>query len=66
MMNLSAGGWAKVRNAGLPTTSAAALDGDCILAAQALTLGSPTVIATANPTHLSRLVLAEDWQIVVP
>ena len=65
-MRLAAELWAQVRNAGLPTTSSAALDGDVILAAQALTLGTPVVVATGNPTHLSRFIQAQDWQTIVP
>jgi len=65
-MHLAADLWAKVRNAGLPTTSSAALDGDIILAAQALTLGTPVVVATGNPTHISRFILAQDWPTIVP
>jgi predicted nucleic acid-binding protein len=65
-MRLAAELWAQARNAGLPTASGAALDGDCILAAQALTLGVPAVVATANPAHLSRFILAQDWQTIAP
>jgi hypothetical protein len=65
-MRLAAELWAQARNAGLPTGSSAALDGDVILAAQALTLGGPIVVATGNPTHLSRFVPAEDWTAITP
>jgi predicted nucleic acid-binding protein len=65
-MRLAADLWAQARKAGLPSAAAAALDGDVILAAQALTLGAPVVIATGNPAHLSRFVPAEDWTAITP
>jgi hypothetical protein len=59
--------WAAVRKAGNPTAGPQELDGDVILAAQAITLGDPNlVVATANVGHLSRSVTAELWQNVVP
>ncbi len=57
--------WAQARNQGYPTAPPAALDGDVILAAQALLLrsqGYDTIIATTNVGHLSRLTLAQTWQ----
>jgi predicted nucleic acid-binding protein len=57
--------WAKMRRSGQPTAGDAALDGDVILAAQALMLGLPDadlVIATVNVGHLSRMVPAQRWQ----
>ena len=39
---------------------------DVILAAQALTLGAPVVIATGNPAHLGQFVPAEDWTAITP
>jgi predicted nucleic acid-binding protein len=65
-MRLAAELWAQARNAGLPTTSGAALDGDVILAAQTITLGIPTVVATGNPVHLSRFVASQDWTTITP
>lgn len=58
--------WAWARNAGLPTASNLALDGDVILAGQALSLTFPVVVATDNIAHLSRFVPAERWQDITP
>lgn len=61
--------WASVRNAGLPTASPEALDGDVILAAQALSLGIPAsnlMVATTNPAHLSRFLAADLWTNIQP
>jgi predicted nucleic acid-binding protein len=62
--------WAEVRRKGLPTAGDAALDGDAILAAQALVAGGSgddVLIATTNVAHLSRFpgVMALDWRLVV-
>jgi predicted nucleic acid-binding protein len=65
-MRLAAELWAQVRIGGLPTASDAALDGDVILAAQALRLNTPVVVATGNPGHLIRFVPAELWTNIVP
>jgi len=55
--------WAQARQQGQPTAGDNTIDGDMILAAQALTLGTPDlVIATTNVGHLSRFVSAELWQ----
>jgi predicted nucleic acid-binding protein len=57
--------WAAVRKAGKPTASEKAIDGDAILAAQALSLGAPDlVVATTNVGHLTRFVTAEEWRTV--
>lgn len=57
--------WAQARRAGMPTAPDQALDGDVILAAQALLLavqeGDSVLIATTNPAHLTRYAPAEEW-----
>jgi len=56
--------WATSRQAGMPTADPKELDGDVILAAQALLLrggGEEVVIATTNVGHLSRFVDAREW-----
>jgi hypothetical protein len=58
--------WAQARQGGYPTAPDPALDGDVILAAQALSLGVPVVVATANVAHLSRFVPADVWQNIAP
>ncbi|MGI8983148.1 MAG: type II toxin-antitoxin system VapC family toxin [Acidimicrobiales bacterium] len=57
--------WAEARNRGLPTGHDAALDGDVLLAAQALGLmvtDPDTVVVTTNPEHLVRFVRAVRWR----
>ena len=55
--------WAIARQRGYPTAADKALDGDVILAGQAVTLGEPNVVvATTNVGHLSRFVAAELWR----
>lgn len=57
--------WAQVRQAGRPTADPHALDGDVILAAQALSLGyalGEIVVATTNVGHFSRFIPARRWQ----
>ncbi len=59
--------WAQARNAGVTTADIHALDGDVLVAAQALSLGltaSEFVIATSNVKHLSRFVPADVWSNV--
>ena len=54
--------WAQARQTGQPTADDKALDGDVILADQALTLGvTDVVIATTNVGHLSRFAPAALW-----
>lgn len=61
--------WANIRNLNLPTASDDALDGDVILAAQAIpiqnkpeNIGERVIVATENLAHLSRLTDADEWQ----
>jgi predicted nucleic acid-binding protein len=57
--------WAEARRTGQPTADPKALDGDVILAAQAILAsesGVEVVIATTNVGHLVRFVAAKDWQ----
>lgn len=57
--------WAQVRQQGKPTADNQALDGDVILAAQALLLARqefPYVIATSNIKHLQLFAEAKNWQ----
>jgi predicted nucleic acid-binding protein len=66
-MLLAAELWAAARSAGLPTAAPDALDGDCILAAQARWAAGPTdtvTVATDNVAHLSRLVNARLWETI--
>jgi predicted nucleic acid-binding protein len=61
--------WGQARRGGRPTASDDALDGDVILAAQALSLGlaaSDYVVATTNVGHLSRFVPADEWTNITP
>jgi predicted nucleic acid-binding protein len=57
--------WAQVRQQGKPTADNQALDGDVILAAQALLLARQEfsyVIATSNTKHLLLFAEAKNWQ----
>jgi predicted nucleic acid-binding protein len=65
-MRLAAELWAQARSAGQPTAPDPAIDADVILAAQAITLQTPIIVATGNPTHLSRYVAAELWSNITP
>jgi predicted nucleic acid-binding protein len=55
--------WATARQKGKPTADPHALDGDVILAAQAMSVAmiDQTVIATTNVSHLSLFVDAREW-----
>src|SRR4051794_8339165 len=56
--------WGQQRRPGQPTADPKALDGDVILAAQALSLGVSApdlIVATTNPGHLSALVPCDLW-----
>ena len=55
--------WAAGRKRGQPTADPKELDGDVILAAQALQVGA--VIATENVAHLAQFVPARHWREVV-
>lgn len=64
MMRQAAVFWAQMRQHGQPTAADSALDGDVILAAQALSLVTPTdtvIVATTNVGHLARMVPARLW-----
>lgn len=64
-MRLAATLWGQSRQQGQPTADPKELDGDVILAAQALTLAeSGLVVATTNVGHLSRFVTAKPWRDV--
>ena len=57
--------WAESRRKGRPTAEEAALDGDVILAAQALSVAG--TIVTTNRKHLDQFVPAKDWtEIPIP
>jgi predicted nucleic acid-binding protein len=61
--------WAKARKTGMSTADPQALDGDVILAAQALSLGLPVsdfIIATTNPGHISRFAPCDLWTNIEP
>lgn len=53
----------------MPTAAPEALDGDAILAAQALMAGGPgdtVMVATSNVGHLGRFVDARVWDRISP
>ena len=69
VMRAAAQLWADMRQKGMPTADVLALDVDCILGAQALSMASflsvsppDVVIATSNVSHLSRFINAEEWE----
>ena len=67
VMLLAAQLWADARKRGRPTAEPNALDGDAILAAQAILEANPgneVVIATTNVGHLSQFVDARDWRSI--
>lgn len=53
--------WAEARNQGRRTAPDQALDGDVIIAAQALEVGATVV--SDNRKHLSRYCAVEDWRM---
>lgn len=70
-LRLAAELWAQLRRDGQPTASPHALDGDCIVAAQALLLcghGDALTIATRNVRHFTRFpgVDARPWEEIAP
>lgn len=68
-MRLAATLWADLRRQGQPTADPHALDGDVILAAQALHAlqpGDTVIVATMNVGHLERLVPAALWHDITP
>ena len=59
--------WADSRRRGRPTAEPNALDGDVILAAQAIleaSEGNQVVIATTNVRHLSQFIDAREWRLI--
>jgi predicted nucleic acid-binding protein len=57
--------WAEARRVGRPAAVDAGLDGDMILAAQAILAreeGHEVIVATDNVRHLSLFVDAKEWQ----
>jgi predicted nucleic acid-binding protein len=57
--------WADARRRGTPTADPKELDGDVILAAQALQVGG--LVITENVGHLARFVEAKGWrEIAIP
>ncbi|WP_333329408.1 nucleic acid-binding protein [Microcoleus sp. BROC3] len=67
VMLLAAQLWADSRRRGRPTAEPNALDGDVILAAQAIleaSEGNDVVIATTNVGHLSQFIDARQWRLI--
>jgi predicted nucleic acid-binding protein len=67
VMLLAAQLWADARRRGRPTAEPNALDGDVILAAQAILEASEeneVVIATTNVGHLSQFIDAREWRLI--
>ncbi len=67
VMLLAAQLWADARRRGKPTAEPNALDGDVILAAQAIweaNDGNEVIIATTNVGHLSQFVDAREWRLI--
>jgi predicted nucleic acid-binding protein len=61
--------WADARRRGVPTAGDDRLDGDVIVAAQALLYGGhgdELFVATDNERHLSRFLKAQRWQKIIP
>ncbi len=67
VMRLAAELWSEARRKGQPTADAKALDGDVILAAQAIlatTPEVPTIVATTNVAHLARFTVSKLWESI--
>lgn len=65
-MRLAAQLWGQSRQQGQPTADPKELDGDVILAAQAILLGElDSIVATTNVGHLTRFVTAKRWQEIL-
>ncbi|MGH2615905.1 MAG: type II toxin-antitoxin system VapC family toxin [Thermomicrobiales bacterium] len=66
VMRQAAAFWAFARQRGMATADDKALDGDMILAAQAVLIEQEweqvAVIATTNVRHLARFAAARDWR----
>jgi len=71
-VRLAAALWAQARNRGRTTAPPEALDGDTLIAAQAVLFNpaafglTATVVATANVGHLSALTSAALWSEITP
>lgn len=68
-MRRAASLWGELRRAGVPTADPQALDGDVILAAQAVEVAGSTIevlVATTNVGHLRRMLPAEVWSAISP
>ena len=68
-LRLGARLWARARNAGTATADPKELDGDVLIAAQALDTGLLTadfIIATTNVSHLSQFDPADLWTNITP
>ena len=68
-MRQAAAFWAEARKRGRPTADDKALDGDVILAAQAVLVNQASkevMIATTNVGHLSLFTRASRWEDIAP
>ncbi len=69
MMLRAAQLWADARRKGKPTADEKELDGDVILAAQALLATEASedpIVATTNVGHLSLFIKADSWKNITP
>jgi hypothetical protein len=61
--------WAQARTAGTSTADPKELDGDVLIAAQAMDIGFPTsdlIIASTNPGHLAQFAPCNLWSDIYP